>query len=378
MFLNRIKGKLAEAYVKYLIEKTEDINIPGFIVTKLTGNSSELLLRDVFLPEDLFVKIEDSLVREYGEKGQQVLYSAGKKGGHAYAALSNFTRKSQVSIAEFEAFGWILMEFIGGTYASDVEIDLNTSQKRLEIRFKDFVICEKNGKGYFMTEGGIAGIWSYLIEDPTIEAIQLNCQGRGEKECHILIQPRQNFTTPIIYNVTDLPVLTYSDEYQLYNKIHKTEYITLTLNELIQDQFGEYSNGKILIKKIRYFEFDPTILYILEQEISSMPGGEKILFEVAYETGKNVLNSLSNPSIQLIMDFMGVLGWGETIILENGDNYNINIRYFPWTPYSVNSRYIIFRGWLSGMLSQLTGKDIRLNNFESSYIENYLSIILNA
>jgi len=376
MFLNRLKGKLAAAYVKYLVEKTEDITTPGFILTKLAGSGCGLLLRDVFLPEDIFVKIENKVVEKYGEKGQQILYAAGKKGGHAYAALSNFTRKSHSSKAEFEAFGWILMEFIGGTYASDVVINLNTDKKRLEIKFKDFIICEKTGKGHFLTEGGIAGIWSYLTEDPTVEAIHLKCQGRGEGECHVLIQPRRDFSTPVPYNVTDLPSVSYSDEYQVYNKINKTEYTHLTLEELIQEQVGEYSKGKVLIKNVRHFEFDPDILYILEKEISSVDGGEQLLFDVAYETGRSVITALSNPSIQLIIDYLGALGWGDTLILEDNQGYAANIRYFPWTNYSASARFIIFRGWLSGMLSQVTGKEVRFNNFEANCLGGYLSITL--
>jgi len=54
---------------------------------------------------------------------------------------------------------------------------------------KDYIVCRKNGRGEIFSEGGIAGIWSYVCQDPTIEAVQIKCQGRGDPECEVIAAP---------------------------------------------------------------------------------------------------------------------------------------------------------------------------------------------
>jgi len=51
---------------------------------------------------------------------------------------------------------------------------------------KDYIVCRKNGRGEIFSEGGIAGIWSYVCQDPTIEAVQIKCQGREDKWCEVI------------------------------------------------------------------------------------------------------------------------------------------------------------------------------------------------
>jgi predicted hydrocarbon binding protein len=375
-YVNRLREKLASLYIKYwLMSKTEDLTHPGFIITKFSGENTELLLRDVFILEDLFVEIENQMTQRYGSQGAQVLYSAGKKGGYAYASLSNLTRKSQAEEKTFYDFVWDLLLFIGGTYASDVSLDIDLSNKRIEEEFKDLIICEKNGKGQIITEGGFAGIWAYLIEDPTVETIQLTCQGRGDKKCKVISQPKSQFTQQVPYSTTDLPNISYTEEYVIFNKIRKTEYASLTLDGLIEAQVAKYEDGKVLIGQMRHFEFDPHILYIIEEECARLTGAEELLFNIAFEQGKRLIQNRGNSSIQFIMDYMSAMGWGDLLILETDNKYKVASNYYPWTVYSQNSKYLLFRGLISGMISQTIGKEVKLTNLEPVQLSEFLSVV---
>ncbi|MBU0761933.1 MAG: hypothetical protein KKD39_02815 [Candidatus Altiarchaeota archaeon] len=369
-FTNRLREALSKIYIGFLMSDVENIRTPGFIIDKMSGDQIELMLRNLFLPERFFIQLENAFVEKFGVDGRTALYSAGKKGGYVYSSMANFTQKSKTSDKDFNNFAWILLEYVGGTYASDVSLDLDIENKVFDATFKNFVVCEKNGKGHIITEGGIAGIWSWLVEDKTIEATQTTCQGRGDKKCALIAQPASQFKEQIPYNVQDLPDIKYTEMYAEFNKVRPTEYTKLTLDEMIQAQVVNYDNGKVLLGEIRHFEIDAHILYILEAECSKLSGGEDILFEVAFNQGKEIMANASSPTLQFIMDYLSALGWGDLIILDIDDGYKVDSNFFPWTQYSDKCRYTVFRGLLSGMVSQVLGKETRFKKYETDMLNS--------
>lgn len=74
------------------------------------------------------------------------------------------------------------------------------------------------------------------------------------------------------------------------------------------------------------------------------------------------------------MDFFPALGFGDIASLSP-DGSKIAAIYYPWTVLSKQSKYIIFRGLLSGILSDDPKKIIEFRNFECD-INTYLTLTI--
>jgi hypothetical protein len=371
----KLKEKLASLYIRYwLIPKIEDITHRGFVITKLTGEDTDFLLRDVFLPEDLFVEIENKFGSNYGDTGVKALYSAGKKGGYAYAGLSNLLTRSNADDKKFKNFVWGLLQFIGGTYASEVSLDIDVKNKKIEEVFKNLIICEKNGRGHIISEGGLAGICSYLFEDTSIEGVQTSCQGRGDDSCILVAQPYNAFEIPPKFKVNDLPKVEYTEDFIEFNKVRETEYCKSSLEELVNNKFFDYADGLVISKGMRHFELDPHIVYILEEECKKLDGGSNLLFQTAFDTGVKIVDAAQNNSPLFIMDYLSALGWGDILVLNDKNKAEFSSSFHPWTVYSSTSDYTIFRGLISGMMSCQLKKEIKFNNVETDFSQGYLTI----
>ncbi len=373
-----IKDKVVTWYIQNIIlPRREIIDKPGFIITAFTEHKQITYLRDLFLPEKLFELIETAIVQKYGDRGKQALYSTGKKNGYIYASLSNFPTINSCTTKEFSDFAYLLVRFVEGTYAQQADHELNLDEKMFTVAFKEYIICRHNGLGYIMTDGGIAGIWAYAIQDKLIEGTQIECQGRGNERCFILCAPEQKIKekTNNFFHEHDLPEKKFDTIYKTLNEIRKTTYAHNSLRHLIDLGFFEFKQGILSYKKNRFFLCDSHILYLLEEEISRLPDGEQNLFDASFEYGKLLQETYGYTDYQkFILDFFPALGFGETLFL-NPNNLNITVIYYPWTTFSVQSRYTVFRGVMSGFVSSSIGKRIEFKNFKIE-IGNYLTLTI--
>jgi len=343
-----VKDKVVTWFIQHVImPKREIIDKPGFIVTNFTEHDQTTYLRELLLPERLFELIENKIVQEYDEKGKQILYSAGKKFGYLYSSLSNFPTITTCSGKKLSEFAYYLVRYIETIYAQQANHEISIEDKTFTISFDDYIICRHNGHGYIMTDGGITGIWAYLMQDKFIEGIQFECQGRENKNCHVICAPKEKIQEKnnSYFSETDLP----------------------------DNKFFEYDEGILTFKNNRFFICESHILFLLEQEISKLENGEQFLFDICFEYGKILRETYGEKDYQkFIIDFFPALGFGDITFL---DSNKIAAVYYPWTIYSETSKYIIFRGIMSGIISDSIGKKIEFNNFDVS-ISEYLSITI--
>ncbi len=372
------KDRIVRWFIKNIIvPKREIIDKPGFIITTFTENDTVTFLREVFLPEKLFEMIENKIVEKYGNQGKQVLYSAGKKFGYLYSSMSNFPTVNNSSKKELEDFLYGLVRYMEVTFSKQVTHEADFSEKEFTISFKDYIICPNNGQGYLMTDGGSVGIWSFIVQDKTIEGIQTECQGRGNTCCLVKCLPGKKFieNNEFFFHEVNLPEYKFDAKYKSLNKIQPTKYSHMTMKKLLDAKFFKYDEGCFFYKNNRFFGCESQILYLLEQEISILEGGEQLLFDICFEYGR-ILQKLSGNTDykKFIMDFFSGIGFGESIFIDHDPPKLVTI-FYPWSVYSEHSKYIIFRGILSGFVSESIGKDIRFNNFKIS-IRDSLSITL--
>lgn len=374
-----VKDRVVTWYIKNVIlPRREIIDKPGFIITSLSDKQYNINLRDLFLSERLFELIENNIVHNFGQKGKQALYSAGKKFGYIYSSISKFPTINNSTKKEFINFAYFLLRFVEGTYAQQVNHELNLDEKIFKIYLNNYIICRHNGIGHIMTEGGITGIWAYAMEDKSIEGVQLECEGRGNNNCKLICAPEKKLKEKInndIIRELDLPEVKFENTYKMMNEIRPTKYSSNSLKELLNTGFFEFKKGSLSYKDHRFFACDSHILYTIENEISKLDDGEKILFNTSFEYG-TLLREIygANDYKKFIPDFFSALGFGD-IFVSNSDPIKIISIYYPWTIFSEKSKYIIFRGIMSGIVSSSIDKKIEFFNFNLN-ARNYLTLTM--
>ncbi len=375
-----IKDRVVTWYIRNVIlPRREIIDKPGFIITSLGGGHQPIHLRDLFLSEFLFELIENNIVQHYDIKGRQALYSAGKKFGYLYSSMSNFPTIKNCTKKEFSDFAYFLVRFVEGTYAQQAKYKLELDEKIFTIFLNDYIICRHNGIGHTMTEGGITGIWAYAMQDNSIEGTQLECQGRGNKSCIVECAPEKIIKEKSnnFFSEKDLPDQKFDNTYKTMNEIRPTKYSSNSLKRLLNAGFFEFKRGILSYKDHRFFACDSHILYFLEEEIAKLEDGEQILFDACFEYGKNLREIYGGKDYKkFIPDFFSALGFGDILVIDSNGS-KIGSIYYPWTVFSEKSKYIIFRGIMSGIISSSIGKKIEFKNFDIN-IRNYLTLTITA
>lgn len=371
-----IKDRVVSWYIQnVIIPRKEIIDKPGFILTTLSGTSQPVYLRDLFLPEQLLEIIENKIVQTYGDQGKQALYSTGKKFGFLYSSMSNFPTINTSSENDFRNFAYYLVQFVGGTYAQQATHNLDLEQKIFTLNLEDYIVCRHNGLGYIMTDGSIAGTWAYALQDKSIEGIQIECQGRGDKQCFVLCAPQIELQRQMhsFFCENNLTEQVFDNNYKKLNEIRKATFSKNSLNDLLNAGFFEYKRGILSYKNMRFFACDSHILYLLEQELTKLKDGEQLLFDVCAEFGKTLIETYGEKDYQkFISDFFPALGYGDILVMDS-DKLQIGALYYPWSVFSDQSKYIIFRGMMSGIISSSLGKKIDFKEYDIK-IGNYLTL----
>lgn len=371
-----IKDRIVSWYVQnILIPRTEIIDKPGFIITTLSKPPETTYLREIFLPEKLLELIETRIVEHYEDKGRQTLYSAGKKFGYVYASLSRFPTVNTTNKKDFSNFTYYLVRYMEGVFSAKAQHEINIEEKWFSVDFNQYIVCRNNGIGHIMTDGGTAGIWAYAINDKSVEGIQLECQGRGDSRCLILCGPEKKIKekTPDFFCEKNLPEQKFEGTYEHLNKIRPTEYSNNSLQDLLHVGFFEYEHGMITYNNNRFFPVESHILYFLEEEISKLENGEQTLFDICFEYGKILRETYGYEDYQkFIPDFFPALGFGDLIFL---DSNSVAAIYYPWTIFSEKSKYIIFRGIISGFVSDSLKKKIEFKNYDVD-VKDFLTLTI--
>lgn len=372
-----IKDILLSWYIQHiLIPRIEIIDRPGFIVTQASGRGRQTYLRVLLLPEQLFVNLEMKTIEEKGEEGKQALYNTGKRFGWSWASLSGFPTIKTASQSELTQFADFLVTYVGVTYASKATHTINLKTQHFLFKAKNYIICRKNGQGYIMTAGGISGIWAYMMNNPMIEGIQQKCSGRGDEWCEVLCAPTE-FLEANHFNfnkMKELSDIKLSKTYIDMNKIRETTYAKNSLKDLINAGLFRYEGGVMSYKDDRYFLCESHLIYILEEEMRKLNGGEKILFDVAFNYGKELAKGNEKNYSAFITHYISALGWGDVVSLRKEGKCFVYASHYPWIWESKNPNFTLFRGMVSGILSGSLGREVILEKIKTDISRGSLSI----
>jgi predicted hydrocarbon binding protein len=373
-----IRDKVVAWYIQhYILPHSQIIDKPGFVIFKVSYKTN-IYSRQFILPETLLVCVERLFIERYKKTGEQALYSIGKKFGYRFTQVSRVINIRDTNKKSFLRYVFILSKFVEGTYASSIFYKVNLESSIINFKLKDFVICRRSGIGYLISVAGIAGIWSLMLQDPTVEAVQPKCQGRGDKECEVIAAPYETLVKmgykPL--KCRELENLELDEQYEQFNQIRPTKWAKHSLRSLIDSGFFEFKHGQVTYEGERFFLCEASFMYILEKELKKLKSGLKILWEVSFDFGERLakISGKQDPS-KFISDFFPALGFGDILVTKKEGKYKIYVNYFPWTKWVDEIDFVMFRGLLSGVVSGFIGKKVELKKCKKDISAGYLSLI---
>ena len=368
-----IKDKIVGNLIKYiLIPRNEIIDQSGFIINKLSLQKEITNLREILLPESIFISLEKNIVKIYKNKGKKILYSTGKKFCYRYGLISKYPTVEDGKF--YLNFVYLLVRFLEAVYSSKMEHSININKRIFRLKMWDYIVCGKNGLGLILTDGS-AGLISYAFSDPTIEGAQVKCQGRGDKNCELVCATPETLRKMKLKFISapDLNDLELENSYNSINAVRETEYSKTSFKDLVDTGFFTQRTGIIKHNDERFLLLESSIMYILENELKKLKGAIKILFNISFNCGKEIMKKepMKNKE-KFITDFFGALGFGDVLVLKKDNKYNIIINYFPWTKWADKIDFAMLRGMISGILS--TDRKVILKKIEKDISKGYFSI----
>lgn len=333
MTMDRLKSWYIRKVLKPEIER---IDMPGYVLTDVGGANE---LREVFLPENLLVKIENQTVENL-EQGEELLYRAGKRFGVRYAAASGFPTVETDEVSDVDEFLDFFVRYIQVLYASKVNYNLDTAAEKFSMEAENYSVCRKNGKGYLLTTGATAGVLAYVFSDSSVEATQRNCQGRDADKCKIKVGTEIFGPSGEKFDVNLEQDLDSS--YVKINKPRKLGGPDTSLQDYLDKGLFRYEKGTLEYNDERLLPVEYSLLDIVADELSRRDSGQ-ILRQSAY----SIFSSFeSSGDDKFAADLLAALGFGAVRSLD-GNSFNIEAH--PWTRFTEKSSLQTTLGMLEGL-----------------------------
>lgn len=351
---------------------------PGFVDFKISGKTN-VFARQVLIPESFFVELEKKIIEKYGEQGKKILYSIGKKFGYSFAQLGRFENINDHPGNEVKSWITIASKFIEGTYASKIEQVIKLEDKQVEYRLVNFVICRKLGYDFLLATGGAAGVISWLLQDKEIEAFYHDSEFiNGEHNCIVTCAPYDVLVANKKEPFREINLDGLKQDIEQYNKFNSEVRIryTKSFSNYLDAGIFSYEKGIITFKSSneRFFLMEISGMYLLEIELKKK-GFDSYIFETAFSVGMGIFGELIKDT-QSVSELMSGLGWGEIITSANKKPVDIIINHFPWTNWYRDIDFLVLRGFLSGMLSKVYNREIRLEKPHIDIHNGYLTLIV--
>ncbi|MEW6036387.1 MAG: hypothetical protein AB1529_07280 [Candidatus Micrarchaeota archaeon] len=370
------KGEnLKKWFMKNLIlPNNEIIDKPGYIANLQLGQKSgKIYMREVFVPETYMADVEDAFIERYGVEGKRALYEAGKRWGILFDEVVRAPTKKQMSAEEFRGFVDTLIKYLKSEYASDMSYSLDMDNDTLELISKDLLICSKNGKGYFLL-GALTGAWSFITCRDDVEGAQRACQGQGSPECVMVCAPKGSLRPGEYFRVERSETMSV-ERYAFLNKLRKLDYAKNSLLDLLTARIVTYEGGFFRLGNERLVFNECSFIYVLESVLARLEGGEELFFKVTFDYFKRFGRKMK-ISRKGITDLLPALGWGG--ILVGSDNSSVLCESHPWAGAGVRSRFVMFRGMLSGLVSSYSGRDVFYRRANTSISQGVMDMRLEA
>jgi predicted hydrocarbon binding protein len=374
-----MKDEIVLWFIKNIAMREEiKFDTPGFITEEFTDKGKRLKIRNFLVPEIFISDLEKKM-------DPQISYEIGKKFGYSYAQLIGAPRITSTNPQLFASFLYFFVRYAGSLLASSASHTWDAQNRIFSLKMKDYVVCSKNGLGYILTEGTIAGTCAYMFDDVNIEAVQTKCQGRGDSECFLVASSKEQLEKDGMKPLSCPDVgknFDYDAEYEHMNSIHIPKWGRNSFKKLWDSGFLSFGYGKMEYKKERFMLFEASLLYILEDELTKHDSKDQslldTLWDVSFEYGEHLgkLSLEAKDGCKFIMDFFPALGYGDMMASKSKGKYEVIINYFPWLPLAKNINFTSIQGMLSGVLSAFENRKIELKKIEKEERNGYLTLVI--
>ena len=343
-----------------VLTKMSKINVPGYISSEfINSEGKKVFERVVFLPEDFFLEMENSIIREYGNRGKNDLYCIGKKFGYRFALLFNF------SGTDIKKSLSIILKFLEALYAEKITIkEINLNNKTIVIDTKEMVITSKNGHGYILPLGGFAGICSYLLKDNFIW-----CRSTKVADgIYELTSSPKTSVDKIEFDIDcEMDLERVDDNYEVYNSSNIKDDNQLNMQKLVEFGILTYEKGKLnMFSVFRMVPIEIFLLYSMEML------DENIIFQACYNTFYKISTFVVNKKIDpktYIAQILTALGFGIVIVVVNKERLVFNFTGYPWMPEERGRKFSIIKGVIIGFINGGSGKKIDLDRVEYKLVD---------
>ena len=373
-----IKDRAVRWFIKNIVMPRQEImDTPGFIVSKFAEKGTTVYLRALWLPESLFVDIEKEMVEKFNDEGRQALYSAGKRFGWRYGVAANFANIKTVSKEQLLKNMYLFIEYVTCIWAKEYSYEPDIDNKTFEATSGDFIICEKNGIGHLMSEGCPGGYFAYLMDEPTLEGTHIECQGKGNPLCRLIFAPADVLKRRGIKYISETKVddLEIGESYAGINRIRKPESAKYSFNDLVNSGLFKQVGNYVMYLDERHFYCEESIIDLLEMEVKKIEGGEDVLYDACFGFGERLGKKMGGKT-DSASKYMSASGFGDILIVKRGGNTRVYSKYFPWTTYSDKINFTVFSGVISGLISGIENKEIRLKKKSADIKSGYLALTL--
>ncbi|MBI4173869.1 MAG: hypothetical protein HY519_04065 [Candidatus Aenigmarchaeota archaeon] len=341
---------------KVLVPKLVSLDTPGFIQESFTFLSKvKFPLRNIMLSESAFANIESEVTKKFGDKGRYVLYKSGRDFGRRYCMLE---KVPAINDSNREQMFYFFIKTFETAFAEELKDHVDWDQKRLDLNIKKFIICPKSGNGTFFTEGVVTGYWRSICNDPTIEGVQITCEGRGDSSCSVVYGPYRLLGKEFknVYRTRKEENIAVSRDYAPMNRtIEGYGNYVISMQNLLDNKKVVYDVGKLLHSGERLFPMELSALQILERNISKSFGkaGQKIVFDSAYKIGGILAQSEANreKGARFITEHISAFGFGVPTFIPT-EKVRIYVSGFPWSEYFMPETNRYFEGLVSGMAAR--------------------------
>jgi predicted hydrocarbon binding protein len=336
-----------------LMSGKQEFEKPGYVLEKINESSQPDYIRDVLLPESFFSELETEVSDKKGEE----LYRSGKEFGYQYSALMDLPQLQDPGSPSkrFKTMVYFLVRFIEGSYAGSIDYETDLEKKSFWMKMDDYVVCRKSGVGLLFSTGGVAGIWSYMMNDSSIEAVQTTCQGRGDEICRVKAMPRAEIESSTHDVEVSAEEIDLSSSYWEMNRPRELRFSDTSLRDLLDVGFFDYPGGKIVHGSEGFVFVLPKLVYMLEDRID-----DEVMFEKAFDSGARLAEGETERELaSFLSSYLAGTGWGDTRI-KSRDPWKVESNLFPWTSEVTETSLPVFRGLVSGLISGFCDQRVEL------------------
>jgi predicted hydrocarbon binding protein len=372
------KGSILDWFIKnFIIPRYKDYKSPGFIVVNFKNNQGEeVFFREVLIPEDIIIEIENRFYKKYKDKGKGRLYDIGVTLGYNFMKLLGAPCLKNNTKEEVEKYLKFTFKFNFSTWCKTAEfVKLDVDKHLMEMKLNGHVVCRKNGKGFILTEGSEAGVGKYAFSNNLVETVQKTCQGRKDKYCYTITAPISSLKKQKLNPIKDkiLYIIKNPLEEKKFNSIIDAKYSTTSTYEMIQNKIFKIKEGKISYEEKFLFDCSIFLYYLLENFLVQLKDGGKLLYEIGFDYGKSLAK---NKDLTFVKNILSATGWGDILISKDAkDKLIVNISSFPWTPLTEKQKnFNLFCGMISGMLSSSLKREIKLKKVKKTQMKDCLKI----